>query len=157
MSTLAGLLEADVKAWASESMASFLPPRIFAPMQSLIASFQRDPAWEVVVVSASSRWVVEAAAPSLGLRPEQVLGIGVAVEGGVLTDRVLEPVTNDVGKVAAVRDHFGRAPALAVGNSTHDVPLLASATELAMVVNPSPGLYQEAVRRGWGVCSLTPS
>jgi phosphoserine phosphatase len=154
VTVMAGLSEQRVQRAAQRTMDTFLPTRTFSSMTSLLAQFQAHPRWEVVIVSASNRWVVEAGVAGLGIGADQVLGLCVPVADGVLGEEPHQPLTNGKGKVEALFARFGRSPALAMGNSMHDAPMLEAATELSVAVNPSPELYDHGLSKGWGMCAL---
>ena len=112
--------------------------------------------WAVYVVSASNRWSVQAGARALGIPPERVLALSVAVEQGLLTDRVMEPVPTLEGKPVLLRQHAGRDADIAFGNSVLDLPmLLASATRVA-VGTPYPGnrFLAQARKRGFALLEI---
>src|SRR5690606_39433614 len=46
----------------------------------------------------------------MGLDPARVVGMRVEVEDGVLTERLVLPLTNEAGKVAAIESMIGRRP-----------------------------------------------
>ena len=104
------------------------------------------------VVSANVEPVVRSLAPTLGIPRERFRATRVAIEGGRLTTRVLEPVPFGEGKVDAVRGIVGARPhgvAIAgFGNSySTDAPFLryivtqplpGGAKPLAMMINGGP-------------------
>jgi len=145
---MAGMAEAEVAERAAGFARRYLPPRRLDGMATLVAAALRH-GTAVHVVSASNSWVVRAAVDLLGLPSARVSGVEVAVEGGLLTDRIIPPVTYRGGKVAVLG---GRRPTLASGDSLGDLELLRTA-ELALVVRqPSTttaGVLAEAEARGW--------
>lgn len=145
---LAGWSEEALVARCEALVHSFAPAHVFRPMLTLAQELEGAgvPVW---YVSASNRWVVDAGIRRLGLPGGRVLAMQVAVEAGVLTDRIVAPRTNLEGKCDAIRAAVGPSPLLAAGNSTNDAPMLRMATGLALTVNPSEGLYTEAVASGW--------
>ncbi len=154
VTVMAGGTETGVQALARRTMDSFLPSRLFPAMASLVRNLHAHPAWEVVIVSASNRWIVEAGVAVLGLASTQVMGIQMEVHDGVLGETLQLPLTNGVGKVEALQKRYGRPPALAMGNSMHDAPMLAAATERAVAINPSHELHARAIAESWGMCML---
>ena len=153
VTVMEGLSEELVERAARTTMEGFLPGRLFAPMASLLANLHANPRWEVAIVSASNRWIVEAGAVAMGVSPSNVVGIQVPVVEGVLTGQAETPLVNGEGKVHALRKRFGRDPALAMGNTMNDAPMLAIATELAVVVNPDRALHERALANGWAMCT----
>jgi phosphoserine phosphatase len=107
---------------------------------------------EVWLVSASNGWIVEAAAPFVGGEAARVLGVRVETAGGVLTDKVVRPVTCQAGKVDAIAKHIGRKPDFAFGDSLGDLEMLESAV-VPLVIGrhdkPSAELPKIGRERGW--------
>lgn len=153
---MAGLKEADVRRYAREFAEPFVAREAFTAFRTLVkeANALGRETW---VVSASSQWIVEAGAELMGLDPKRVIGIRVAVEEGVLTDRAIDPVSNRAGKVAAIRNHVRRQPTLATGDSSGDFEMLADADTAVLVTQPGrtdPAYVVQARRRGWLVQSF---
>jgi HAD superfamily phosphoserine phosphatase-like hydrolase len=130
---MAGMPEEEVRRRAADFARSFVPAHLYPSMKALLTA-AKERGCEAWVVSASNQWVVEAAAPLLGLDPAHAVGIRVAVESGRLTSKVLEPVTYKAGKVAAVAKFIGRDPTIVTGDSFGDVEMLASALHVGLVV-----------------------
>jgi len=160
----------DGYAWGTRVLASLPEPevvqsareawrrhstRLLEPVAGIVRGLAALGA-EVAVVSASNRWVIEAAVCDLGIPPSRVVAVDLEREAGRLTPVVVQPMPNGPGKVAAIDAHLGRRPTLAFGNSVHDAPMLAYA-DLGVVVlattaeQPHLGLAIEALRseRGW--------
>lgn len=107
--------------------------------------------WIVYIVSASNRWSVAPGARALGIDADHVIAVDVAVERGLLTDRVSDPIPTLAGKPGLLRQRAGRDGDLAFGNSRLDLPLL-EASRFPVAVGPrsrSTPLLDEAKRRGW--------
>ncbi len=150
---MAGLRESDVRRWAATYFRVAFAKRVYAAQRNLIAALH-GAGWEVWIVSASNRWIVQAAAPSVGVDPSHVIGIDLVVEDGILTDRLAYPVTWGQGKVAAIEQLIGRLPDLVAGDSRGDLEMLQSARRGALLVlYPSKSSQSElrtvARRRGW--------
>lgn len=113
--------------------------------------------WRTYVVTASARWVVEAAAQALALPVTGVLGQEVELEPGPrgqrLTNRVLRPMVGP-GKVEALRAVAG-GPDLAVGDGWNDLALFAAAGRAVLLDRGDAGLA-EAVRGAGGVAQPAP-
>lgn len=99
---------------------------------------------EVWIVSASNRWLVRQAMVDFGVPPERVLAIHTRVVEGRLTAELVEPVTNLDGKVRAIEQSIGVTPLLAAGNSANDAPMLAIASGIRLMINPSEALRRRA-------------
>jgi HAD superfamily phosphoserine phosphatase-like hydrolase len=148
---MAGLPEEEVRRRAADFARTFVPEHLYPSMKALLAQAKAR-GCETWVVSASNQWVVEAAAPLLGLDPSHGVGIRVAVEEGRLTSKVLEPVTYKAGKVTAIARFIGRDPTLVTGDSFGDVEMLATAQHAGLVVQhdySDPALLALARTSGW--------
>ncbi|MEW6282485.1 MAG: HAD-IB family phosphatase, partial [Candidatus Eremiobacterota bacterium] len=97
-----GVAEESLKAWAAPFAAEHVQANVFPKQRELVSQLQ-EAGVDVWIVSASNRWVVEAAAPLLGIDPEQAVGISAVVRDGKLTDEIEGPVTYREGKVEAIR------------------------------------------------------
>ncbi|MFM2153275.1 MAG: hypothetical protein RL199_1710, partial [Pseudomonadota bacterium] len=148
---MAGLPEAEVRARAADFARSFVPVHLYPAMRALLTEAKAR-GCETWVVSASNQWIIEAAAPLLGLDPSHGVGIRVAVEGGKLTSKVVEPVTYKAGKVAAIAQFIGRDPTLVSGDSFGDVEMLAKALHAGLLVQhdySDRALVSLAPSSGW--------
>lgn len=148
---MAGLSEADVTRWARQLAAAWPNQR---PAMAGLARGLAACGYEVWIVSASNTWVVREGAPSVGVERERVIGMGVEVQDGVLTDRSVLPLICREGKVEAIRQRFGDAPYLAFGDSVGDLEMLeASAQPFVIGRHDKPGvsLLGIARERGWPV------
>ncbi|MGM0576364.1 MAG: HAD family hydrolase [Myxococcota bacterium] len=129
---MAGLSEDVVRETAREAWARHRD-RLLEPVTRLLRTLGRVDV-EVWVVSASNRWVVEAAAvDALGLSPDRVVAMACDVVDGRLTGEVIEPRPNGPGKVEAIREWIGVRPRLAFGNSLHDADMLDDAARGVLV------------------------
>jgi HAD superfamily phosphoserine phosphatase-like hydrolase len=132
---MAGLREEDV----IERSEAFFPTHeknIYAPMLGLLRRLNAK-GHESVIVSASPRWLIEAAARRLDLDPQKTIAQAVYVEDGVLTGTDVPPTIFRGGKVEAIRKKFGRMPALSAGNSWSDVEMIEAATQVRLLINPT--------------------
>lgn len=153
-----GLAEDRVVELAADYAAREVIPRIYPAMRELFGWLHAQGA-RVFVVTASYEHAVRAAAGDLGVPPERVVGIRLAVEGGVVMPERVGPITYRAGKPAALRAVSGAAPVLAMGNGSNDRELLEVASHLAVAVNPStttrrdgtPSLLARAQELGWPV------
>ena len=148
---MAGMCEADVDRYSWQFAFSW--PNYRVPMATLVHGLQERGA-EVWVVSASNRWTVAHAASLLGVRQERCIGMSVELARGVLTQRMVEPVIWEEGKVEAVRRWIGVRPALAFGDSLGDVPMLEHASHgfvLSSLSQRNDEMLALACRRGWPV------
>ncbi len=148
---MAGLKVADLKTWCRQ--LAYAWPNYRPAMVGLVKGLH-EVGYEVWLVSASNGWVIEASAPFVGADAARVLGMRVEVEGAVLCEAMVKPLTCNAGKVDAIRQRLGRTPDLAVGDSLGDLEMLES-SKLALVVGrndkPNAELPKLAASRGWPV------
>jgi len=158
--SLAGLKEREVQEYAAYFVERIWKKRLFRETVAFLGALEKVGA-QIWIVSASARWVVEAAVRPFGVPRTRVIGMAVDVEEGVLTDRLIEPAVNREGKVQAIERVIGRTPLVAVGNSVHDLAMLKAAC-LAVLVNPSSQADPElgtslralGYREGWPVLDV---
>lgn len=152
---MAGLSVTELQQLARTFFVQF-QHNIYPAQQRLIQALQGAGA-EVWIVSASNQWIIEAAAPVMGVPVERVVGIRVAVEDGKLTDRVVAPVTYRQGKVEAIQKYIQQQPVLVAGDSMTDYEMLNYAKTLALVINPKDkgapdhNIARLAQQHGWAI------
>ena len=108
--------------------------RFISQSRDLILALQ-SAGFEIWAVSGSSRWSVEPVFESLGVPPSRVIGIDLAVEGGVLAARALDPVPIREKKIDAIRRHRTDPPLIVASDSRNDIPLLAYSSDLKVFVS----------------------
>jgi HAD superfamily phosphoserine phosphatase-like hydrolase len=143
---LAGFTVDEVRRLAAASFASperSLASVCFEGMAELIGNL-REAGARVVIVSGSPQIAVEEAVRVYGLAPENVCSLRSRIVAGRLQPELDGPLTSGAGKVEAYRRLGLAAPLAAFGDSPSDLPLLRTATGLAGLVNPRPGLLAEA-------------
>ena len=97
----------------------------------------------VVIVSASPRPIVEAAARRVGFEAD-VLATTPRYEGETMVPAVYEPIPYDEGKVTNLREYLrGGTLAAAFGDNAFDVPMLRAA-RVAVAVRPKQRLIARA-------------
>ncbi len=149
----AGLPAAQVQAEAMRFAASWVPQRLLASTQALLAACRRA-GLACAVVSASQLDVVRAAVPHAGIRWDRCAGMSTTIDdAGLYTATLALPLTYGEGKVAAAKAQQFWPIALAGGDShTGDLALLSAARVPVVVsVNGPTPLREEAVRRGWAI------
>jgi HAD superfamily phosphoserine phosphatase-like hydrolase len=150
----AGHVIEQVHEWAEQSFRELVLPHIIDEMSWLIDQFHNQH-WQVWIVSASPRFAVLPGCRRLGIEANRLLSVELQTRDGRYTSQLAGLVTSGHGKVTRMREAMNERPTFVAGNSIDDVPLMAEATALAMVVNPSelhsPGtdLTQVAQQRGW--------
>ena len=144
----AGLTEHQMRAAAAEFFAAQIEPHIFPELRTLIADLQAS-GTEIWAVSSTCDWVIEEGVRRFGIPASRVLAARVAIDSGLVTDR-LQDVPTDEGKVVALRRAGITAPDVVFGNSIHDAAMLSIA-RCAFPVNPNPGLLARSTAENWPV------
>lgn len=118
--------------------------RLRAEMQELMESLQGS-GWKVWVLSASCQWEIEEFAAMYGLPPQQVVGMRRVIARDRITQEVEPPVSYSDGKLDAYRLYIDKigAPRFVAGDSVGDWKLLESATEMRLLIEPSPSPLRE--------------
>ncbi len=148
---MAGLPADTLALWCRQFVHAW--PNYRAPMLTLVKELTACDV-EVWIVSATCRPLVQAAAPLVGIPVERTLGIETRVQGGVLTDELVQPVTSEQGKVVAIEQHIGVRPALAFGDSMGDFPMLCHAVQPIVVAETryaNAKLLEHAAQKQWPV------
>jgi phosphoserine phosphatase len=122
--------------------------RIFPEMLELTHQLAAQ-GCEVWAVSSTNNWVVEEGAAAFGIPSERVLAATLAVEDGLVTDRLLRVPTDEL-KQTAIEEVIRRPVDAVFGNSMHDFAMLEKA-RIAYAVNPNPELEARAKALGWKV------
>lgn len=141
----AGVPLAQVRAWAQTCFEQASPWPLFRSIHMLFEKL-RAAGFEIFVVTASVKWAVEPAALSLlGVPHDHVLGIETEITGdGIVTDRVLAPITYRQGKAQALLLKTGGAkPAVAVGNTIGDIALLECSTDFKLMIQSQSPLVSQ--------------
>lgn len=144
----AGLDEAALRKAATSFFRDLIEPNIFPELRDLITSLQQR-GTDIWAVSSTNDWVIEEGVRRFNIPASRVLAARVAVENGLLTDRLLD-VPTDEGKVTALRNAGITAPDAVFGNSVHDAAMLAIAGG-AFPINPTPALIERSTREGWPI------
>jgi phosphoserine phosphatase len=123
-------------------------PRIFPELQQLTRQLAAQ-GCELWAVSSTNNWVVEAGAAAFGIPAERVLAATLAIEDGLVTDRLLRVPTDEL-KQTAIEEVIGKPVDAVFGNSMHDFAMLERARD-AYTVNPNRDLEAKAAELGWNV------
>ena len=90
---------------------------------------------------------------SFGIPPNRILAAEVAVENGIITDRLIQ-VPSGPGKSEAIRSVLNssadHSPDCAFGNAIWDREMLAMSRH-PFAINPNPDLKKIALVSGWTV------
>ena len=101
-------------------------------MQQLVQHFHES-GFEVWIVTASMKWLVEIAAKDFSIPKERVIGATVYLNNGILTNRI-EQLPFRETKVNYMQKIIGESPLFAAGNTFWDKDMLYTATELVLAV-----------------------
>jgi phosphoserine phosphatase len=123
-------------------------PRIFPELQELVQQLAAQ-GCEIWAVSSTNNWVVEAGAAAFGIPAERVLAATLAVEDGLVTDRLLRVPTDGL-KQTAIEEVIGKPVDAVFGNSMHDFAMLARARD-AYAINPNRDLEAKAAELSWNI------
>ena len=149
----------DVQNWAQEAFDEIMPKPIFSEQKKLIDLLLKHSV-QTYIVTASIKWAVEPGAKALGLTSDHVVGIETQVVDGIITEKVLNPITYRQGKVDALLRKTGNIrPFLCAGNTIGDYELLLSSTNIRLAVSAASRddklfkseneLYQKADEHKW--------
>jgi phosphoserine phosphatase len=143
-----GLAEAELRKSAARFFAEKIERNIFPEMLALVTELQRR-GTSIWAVSSTNHWVIEEGVKRFNISPDRVLSARIAIENGIITDRLLD-VPTDEGKVRALLSAGITAPDVVFGNSIHDAAMLAIARR-AFPVNPTTALLELSASVGWQV------
>jgi phosphoserine phosphatase len=157
-----GLPVAQLRAAAAEFFAQHIEQNIFPEMRKLVSELQSN-GCDIWAVSSTNDWVIEEGVRRFNIPANRVLAARVAIDDGIITDRLLD-VPTDEGKVVALRNAGITAPDAVFGNSVHDAAMLSIARSQngmsgAFPINPSTDLQLRAAAEGWPIyfpASVTP-
>jgi HAD superfamily phosphoserine phosphatase-like hydrolase len=143
-----GMSEGEVQKVAAQFFEEKMVAEIFPEMRELVSRLQRS-GCDVWAVSSTNEWVIRAAMKHFEIPAQKILAAAVAVEDGVITDRMVQLPSGE-GKPRAIRAVVRKDPDVAFGNSRWDADMLKIARH-AFAVNPNPDLERLAQERGWRV------
>jgi len=143
-----GLREENVLELAREFFKQNFAGQIFPEIKELIERLQ-ETGCDVWAVSSTNEWVIQEAMGWVGIDPRKILAAAVAVENGIITDR-LTRVPSGPGKPKAILAEIGEVQDVGFGNSRWDVDMLTLA-RFPVAVNPNPDLEKLARERAWTV------
>ncbi len=136
--------------------------KIYAPMQGLIGHLKAA-GFEVWIVTASPEALYQRfLATALQIPITRVIGVKSVVSGGVTTDRMVEPVPQDRGKLEAIETFVQVQPLLVGGNSRGDKEMIEHSADLKLIVNPDEHVAPDqktsvadyAKKHGWLVVRI---
>ncbi len=143
-----GLAESELRQSAARFFAEKIERNIFPEMLALIRELQQR-GTDIWAVSSTNDWVIEEGMKRFGIPENRVLSARVAIERGIVTDRLID-VPTDEGKVRALHAAGVATPDAVFGNSVHDAAMLSIARR-AFPVNPTAALLERSATEGWPV------
>jgi len=147
-----GLPEAAVQQACDTYFPQAIAPNIFPEMRELVQRLLKFKC-DVWAVSSSSQWIIRSAMKSFGIPQNRILAAEVAVENGIVTDRLIR-IPSGPGKVEALRSALDSSPVpspdCAFGNAIWDREMLALSKH-PFAINPNPNLKEIALANGWTV------
>jgi HAD superfamily phosphoserine phosphatase-like hydrolase len=147
-----GLPEKAVQQACDKYFAQAIAPNIFPEMRELVHRL-RAAKCDVWAVSSSNQWIIRSGMTYFGIPTNRILATEVAVDDGVITDRLIR-VPSGPGKSEALRSALNAspdpAPDCAFGNAIWDREMLAMSRH-PFAVNPNPNLKEIALANGWAI------
>jgi phosphoserine phosphatase len=143
-----GLREEVVQQACDAYFAEGIAPDIFPEMRELVERL-RASGCDVWAVSSSNQWIIRSAMRYFGVPQDRILSAEVAIEKGVVTERLVR-VPSGPGKAEAIRSVLESAPDCAFGNAIWDREMLAMSKH-PFAINPNPNLKEIALANGWRV------
>jgi len=143
-----GLPEATVQHASDAFFSEFITPNIFPEMQELVRRM-RAAGRDVWAVSSSNHWVIRSGMKNFGIPQDHILAAEVAVENGIITDRLIR-VPSGPGKPEAIRSVLKSPPDCAFGNAIWDREMLAMSRH-PFAINPNPNLREIARDKEWTI------
>lgn len=142
-----GLREQELRSAAARFVSEHVRHHGFSEI-ALLTDELRSRNIELWAVSSTNKWVVTEGVRYFGIPEQRVLAAEAKVANGIITADLLDVPTDDA-KAEALRRVGLPHPDAVFGNSLHDLAMLEIAAH-PFPVNPSIGLLEECLRRGWG-------
>ncbi|MBL8018364.1 MAG: haloacid dehalogenase-like hydrolase [Leptospirales bacterium] len=106
--------------------------RIRKPLFELV-SLMIEKSWDVRIITASPECTIRDAATRYGLKATSVRGMRLTERNGILMPEIIEPMTFDQGKVAAIREFTSEEIGFAAGDSFTDLSMLREAKHRLLI------------------------
>lgn len=131
-----GMTVQELRELGDECFRKYYAGKIYPPMRELIRRLH-DHGFEVWIVTASPEALYQKfLSRELSVPITRVLGVKSVIQGGVITDRIVEPVPQDEGKLQAIETFVQDRPLLVGGNSRGDKEMIEYSADLRLIVNP---------------------
>jgi HAD superfamily hydrolase (TIGR01490 family) len=159
LGTLARFPRRQLDAWHDQFMAEVIQLGIRKPAIDLVKRHQ-DAGDEVVIITATNRFVTAPIAATLGVR-NLIAALPEETPEGEITGKLLGIPTSGPGKVVHLNDWLavqGKtlssfARSYFYSDSQNDIPLLSVVTD-PVATNPNALLRAHANAQGWSILSL---
>lgn len=159
LGTLAAFPRRQLDAWHEQFMAEVIRPGIRQPALDLVRR-HRDAGDEIVIITATNRFVTAPIAAALGVR-HLIAAQPEETPDGEITGKLIGIPTSGSGKVAHLNDWLAAqgkslssfARSYFYSDSQNDIPLLSAVTD-PVATNPNALLRAHASAQGWPILSL---
>lgn len=134
---LSGMTTEEVLTMGDNMFRTKYKQKLYPQMRQLIANLKVY-GFEVWVISASPEMLYQRFCnEQLGIPEERILGVRSRVtESGVLTDELVIPVPQELGKAEVINTFIKAKPLFSAGNSRGDMEMMNQSSGLKMIVNP---------------------
>lgn len=133
---LSGMKLEEIRALGKECYQRDYKGKMYPQMREL-TSLLKENGFEVWIITASPESLYQSfISESLGIPVTNVVGVKSIVHGGIVTDRIVEPVPQDEGKKEAIETFVQAEPLFAGGNSRGDKEMIESSRGIRMIINP---------------------
>jgi len=110
--------------------------KIFKPIKQLIQTLKEND-FEVWIVTASPEGMYQQfLSNEFDIPITHILGVKSVIKKGIITDRMVNPIPQDEGKMEAIETFIQGKPLLVAGNSRGDKEMIEFSSELKIIVNP---------------------
>jgi len=133
---LAGERVEDVREMGRTCFAERYADKIFAPSRALIDLLE-DNDFEVWIITGSPQVLYQGfLSEQLDIPLTRIVGVHSVIRDGVITDEIVQPVTQDHGKREAIETFVQATPLFVAGNSRGDKEMIETSAGLRLIVNP---------------------
>ncbi len=108
--------------------------RFLSEATDLIHALQQN-GFDIWAVSGSCKWTVEPVFTAFGVPEDQVIGITIKDQNGILSGEPIHPIPIRAEKIDALKVLEPRIPLFAASDSRNDIPLLLYATTTRVWIN----------------------
>lgn len=133
---LSGMKLEEIRALGKSCYQKDYNGKMYPQMRELTSLLKKN-GFEVWVITASPEGLYQSfISEALDIPITNVVGVKSVVHGGIVTDRIIEPVPQDEGKKEAIETFVQAEPLFAAGNSRGDKEMIESSRGIRMIINP---------------------